>query len=75
VLTSKRLQARVSTRRRLAIAWRLVIRRPGRRPAYLDVAGLRHGRATALALFISTGAPTTPNIERSALAAVARRLR
>jgi hypothetical protein len=74
LLTSRRLHSRVSTRRRSATAWRLVIRRPGRRPAYLDVAGLRQGRANALALFISSGAPTRLNIERSALTAVARRL-
>ena len=75
LLTSKRLQSRVSIRSGSATAWRLVIRRPGKRPAYLDVAGLRNGRANALALFTSSGAPIRSSIERSALTAVARRLR
>lgn len=75
LLTSRRLQSQVSIRRRSASAWRLTIRRPGRRPAYLDIAGLRRGRANALALFIRAGAPTPRNVERAALTAAARRLR
>jgi hypothetical protein len=75
LLSSKRLQSLVSIRRRSATAWRLIIRRPGKPPAYLDVAGLRNGRANALALFTSSGAPIRSRIEQSALTSVARRLR